>query len=138
MTVLSLDPGKTIGRALWTNDGRLLFNDQCSLDELLDYFANTRSIDTLVVESWMLLRRMTEQMGSRMEASQVIGAAKLYARIREVDYVEQSPSILPVAHLHTGIAKPRGHLPNPVSAYLHGYYYFVVKGVLQPHAVALD
>lgn len=138
MTMLSLDPGKKVGRAMWGADGTLLFNDEVSVNELIAFLANARSVKTVVVESWMLLRRATSQIGSKMEASQVIGAAKLFALMQGAEYVEQPPSILPVSALHAGVALPKGHTPDKLSAYLHGHYYLVCQGVIQPHQITID
>lgn len=139
MSVLSLDPGKKIGRALWSNGGQLLFNDECDLDTALSYLANTRGINTIVVEDWMLFKRQTEQTGSKMEASQLLGAIKLWKKLGEDRLVMQQPSsILPVSALHAGVKLPKGHTPDRLSAFLHGHYYFVSIGLLQPHEVTVD
>lgn len=136
MTVLSIDPGKNIGRALWTNDGKLLFKDICDLDTFLSYLAEAEGIGTIVYENWRLFKRQAQQTGSTMEASQVIGAIKLWEKLDSTRLrVEQPSSILPVSALHAGVALPKGHTPDDVSAYLHGHYYFVGLGLLTPQSV---
>lgn len=136
MTVLSLDPGKNIGRALWSDQGILLFRDICDLDTALSYLVNAKGITTIVYEDWQLFTRQVEQTGSKMEASQLIGAVKLWEKLDEVRFAKAQPgSILPVSALHAGVKLPKGHTPDDVSAMLHGHYWFVERGILQPHAV---
>lgn len=137
MTILSVDPGKNIGRALWTNDGQFLFKDVCDFDTLMSFLIDTSpTISTVVVEDFTLFKRQMQQTGSRMEASQVIGALRLWEMQDSTRLlVKQPPAILPVSALHTGITLPKGHTPDDLSAYLHGHYYLVGLGVLQPHSV---
>jgi hypothetical protein len=138
VTILSLDPGKKIGRALWSDDGLMLFADECDLDTALDYLANAR-MHTIVVEDWRLFKRQTEQTGSKMEASQLIGAVKLWAKLEDDrKMVIQPSSILPVSALHMGIKLPKGHTPDRISAMLHGHYYLVSQGVLEPHEITVE
>lgn len=139
MTVLSLDPGKNIGRALWTESGKLLFNDLCDLDTALSYLVNAKGITKIVYEDWQLFTRQSEQTGSKMEASQLIGAVKLWAKLDSDRSIYSQPSsILPVSALHVGLKLPKGHTPDQMSAYLHGHYWFVENGILKPHEVLLD
>lgn len=137
MTVLSIDPGKNIGRALWTNDGGLLFKDVCDLDTLLSYLADGEGINTIVYEDWRLFKRQAQQTGSTMEASQAIGAIRLWEKLDTTRLIVKQPSsILPVSALHAGVALPKGHTPDDLSAYLHGHYYFVGLGLIAPHSVS--
>lgn len=136
MTVLALDPGKNIGRSLWSNQGIMLFKDVIDLDTALSYLVNAEGVDTVVYEDWQLFTRQVEQTGSRMEASQLIGAIKLWEKLDERRFAKAQPSsILPISALHIGIKLPKGHTPDEISAMLHGHYWFVERGILKPHDV---
>jgi hypothetical protein len=133
--ILSVDPGKNVGYALWEPDGTVIEGGAMEIDSFLSFLAELTEVDTIVYERFQLLRRQKQQTGSHMEASQVVGALRLYAEMKGVDLVRQNPDILPVSALHAGVKLPKGHTPDALSAYLHGHYYFVGLGILHAQQV---
>ena len=139
--IWSIDPGETIGLAIWENDG--FKRDQMKLDvdgllsKLETYHGwlsrqSVERIDKIIVEQWAFSPGKT-QGGNKMVSSQVIGMVKLFARLIDAEVVMQDPRILKVSALHTGTPIPKnGHFDDDISAYLHGHYYFVVNGILKP------
>lgn len=121
--ILSVDPGKRIGVAFWTEEGRCQFRVVMTFEELDDFFETDRYIEEIVYEGFRLDHRAARQKGSNVDAAQVIGMLKSQARRRGIDIRSQTNTILPVAALHAGIKLPKGHLPDELSAYLHGFYY---------------
>lgn len=157
MTVLALDGGKNIGWALFTDQGeeisrgvvdyRTFFRqdnkgfERSPIGTEVDGFVTWELngyyfIDTIVVEG---IRHNPDikQGGSQRWESQVEGAARILAVVTSVKVVVQPPDRLSVSLMHEGMEWPRTktgnkkHLPDDLSAYLHGRYYFRSIGVLQ-------
>lgn len=152
MTILSIDPGKRIGYALFTDEGEdiergvIQFDDwfmpiwdggPINVDtEFGDMSFKNRYITQFVVEGYRH-DPMIQQGGSLHEASQVIGAVRMAAAIVGIPVAVQYASILPVAMMHDGYEPPvtktgnKKHLPDEDSAWLHGRYFLRSQGVLQ-------
>lgn len=127
--VLSVDPGKNIGIAMWTGEGVSLGKQVVDFDTLDDFLVHTPGIEVIVYEDYRT-NPWKKQGGSKQEASQVIGMLKSHCRRKGIDVVCQSNGILRVAALHSHTPIPaRGHIKDDVSAYLHGFYYFVSQGI---------
>ena len=71
------------------------------------------------------------QTGSRFEAVQVIGAARLYARCLGVPFITQSPQILRLTemHMHWPRHAENSHIPDHLSAQLHLLHYAETQGI---------
>lgn len=150
--LLSIDPGdKRVGLARWTETGKLEFNETLSFEDYLQYlltlddlFFNGFSdefapeftpLTKVIVEDWRLRQGKGVKMtGSQFLSAQCIGAAKLFAKMYGAKVILQSPQILHVAAMHFGVKVPlKGHIPDDVSAKLHGLYYFEEHGILEGH-----
>lgn len=126
--VLSVDPGKNIGAALWTVNGVLLFKAVMDFDTLDDFLEESESISEIIYEDYRT-NPWKKQGGSRQEAAQVIGMLKSHARRKGIDIVCQPNTILRLAAMHAGVKVPtKGHINDDVAAMLHGFYYFETVG----------
>lgn len=127
--VLSVDPGKNIGMALWSLTGVLIFKKVLDFDTLDDFLENTQNISEIVYEDYTT-NPWKKQGGSKQQAAQVIGMLKSHARRRGIDIVCQPNTILRVAALHSATPVPaKGHIKDDIAAYLHGWYYFETLGI---------
>lgn len=151
MTLLSIDPGKRIGYALFTDDGEdiergvIQFDDWFIrpwfegpfdiTDEMMCLRFKGRYVAHIVVEGFRHDPTVA-QGGSLHEASQIIGSVKTYAAITAVPVTVQYSRILPVAMMHAGYEPPvtktgnKKHLPDQDSAWLHGRYWLTEQGVI--------
>lgn len=159
MTLLSIDPGKNIGWALFSlangeevgrgvmdfdlfshslnyrprvSPNRLVFTPRKAVTARSEYL-----VKEIVYESWYL-DPGTPQGGSVGNASEVIGVLKYLALQAGIPIHAQRSAILPVAMKHAGYEKPmtrngrEKHLPDEDSAYLHGMYRLIGTGTVQP------
>lgn len=137
--VVSIDPGGTCGVCLWEVTGQLVWQRKMLLDEFViwcDEFAE--GVTVVVCEDFTLRRnRANAQTGSKMQASQGIGIARAFARAKRAKFIRQQPDILRITALHVGVKVPQGHIPDDVSAYLHGARWFMSEGILKAKAPAL-
>lgn len=132
MTVISVDPGGArIGIAFWGENGDLFHKHIWLFEDVIDNLMEINEpITTVVVESYR--NRGVEKRGSSLMTVQVIGMMKLFAKQQGAAYWEQNPDILRVSAAHTGTEIPaKGHIRDDISAYLHGHYFFVTKGILK-------
>ena len=149
MTILSIDPGKRIGYALFTDKGEDIERGVIQFD---DWFNSTRNrlgidysgwacfderiVDQVVVEGFRHDPTVA-QGGSVHWASQIEGAVKMLGALTGVPVAVQYSNILSVAMIHDGYEKPKTktgkdkHLPDEDSAWLHGRYFLRSQGVLQ-------
>lgn len=132
--VISLDPGETSGIAYWEDNGTYISREALTQDELFDKLETLSDVTVIVCEDYRLRQgKQMVQTGSRFVAVQIIGALKAYARKCGSKFVLQTPNVLSVASLHSGVKRPSNHaISHDVDAYNHGYYYFETKGLLQP------
>ena len=133
---MSIDPGKTVGIAYWKMDGTIVYQGEMHVDDFiarcsrLDKFSDLKVI---VYEDYTLRpNKAFAQRGSKLQASQVIGALKLLAKQTGAKLVRQQPDKLRITAMHAGIELPKGHIKDSMSAYLHGYHYFVRNEILKP------
>jgi hypothetical protein len=135
--LLALDPGDLTGLALFHDDGRLERRWIADLDHTLEYLEDcTDTISVIVIEDFILFRKRAQsQVGSRFKASQVIGAAKLFARRQKAKVVIQPSGILTIAEQLSGVKKPSDHRKShDIDAFNHGYYYLVAQHIIKPAA----
>ena len=146
MTLLSIDPGRakkaSIGYCLFTEKGEEITRGEMTFEQLVWalYFDRSgvtfmgRSIYTIVIENFV--NNAKSRGGQTNGTSECIGAVEYVAIRGETDMIRQPPAILPVAKLQAQYVDRLGHLPHQDSAYLHGFYYLVSIGVLQPKGLA--
>lgn len=137
--LLSLDPGKATGYAVFLNGlpskhmGIIRGLDE--FDDFLSNYVQTYGLPDLVVfENFKLFSwKAKQQSGSPMEASQVIGKIKFWAKLLGIPVVEQSPQILSVAVKWSKLPLPKNHdNSHHISAYNHGWFYLVSNGMQLP------
>lgn len=135
MNLLSIDPGKATGWAVW-NYG----SGQPSLslmgvtkvhEEFYDVLMEFKfPFDQIVYEDYRIypgkMKHGWSHEWNRPPALLIIGALELYARQRDTRMVSQPSSVLPVGCGYIGYNYRKGiHVPNNVSAIAHGAYWLV-------------
>lgn len=131
--ILSVDPGKHVGWALWNSAGRLLDHGIVEIDQFLTLlqFNHFKSPGSIVYEDFRLQKfRAERQSQSRMEASQVIGMLKLYGALLGSELVAQELEARDLGYMHSGLAKPTSHdRSHDYDAIAHGFYYLESVGI---------
>ena len=139
MTVLSIDGGKNVGYALFTDEGEEIDRGVIDFDEFFRQFDLSEfmgwHIHQLVVEGFRHDPNI-KQGGSLHWASQIEGAVKMVGALSNTPVAVQYAGIVfPVAMMITGYEKPvtrtgnKKHLPDQDSAWLHGRYWFHCQGL---------
>lgn len=134
--IWSFDPGdKRIGWAAWNERGVFIDKGIWTPESALKALSNPHTFDDtvskFVIEDWKMRPGKTRG-GSRMVSSRFIGQVELLAKQLGIELIVNPTGILQLTALHANVTLPRGHVPDDVSAYLHGYYYFEQKGILKP------
>lgn len=149
MTLLAIDPGrsykgeKTIGFAIFKSGkeverGSLSFEDLCK-NLKLEGDSNYGYLNLVFQGWWTLTEVVIEDFvndpksargGQRNGTSECIGAVEILAIQAGVPFTRQRRTILGPAKLLADYQGKAKHLPHQDSAYLHGYYYLVQKGIL--------
>jgi hypothetical protein len=131
--LLALDPGKTTGWAIFDAKGRMVDMGQANMKQIedLDDKIKELKLSHIVYEDFKLFRhRATRQVGSRFEASQVIGKAETWAYKNDCEIVKQDPNIKSIAQKWSQVVPPSDHTKShEIDAYNHGYYYLVKRGL---------
>lgn len=131
--IYAFDPGDTTGIAIFKETGEVVRLDQLLLEDLIPWLeteaAKQPEISTVVIEDFVLFaKRAVKQSGSRMKASQAIGALKLFASQVGAEVEMQPSSILPIAQKWSQVKMPSNHgQSHQFAAYNHGYYYLVTR-----------
>lgn len=145
-TVIGIDPGKNIGIAridvedfkiVHQMDNTVNWDLFCVILHELETVQSTRKDPIkFIVEDFILFgSKAGQQIGSRMDASQVIGAVK-YAFGKD-NVIMQPSSLNPTAAKWSGrgakeLARNKDyHLPDNVAAFNHAHYYLVKNGLLR-------
>jgi len=155
--LLSIDPGETTGWAIFDFNGKLISKgayDRETFDHafmrrgiVLTFADRPRRIEykiTRVVCESFYTDPDIPQGGSQGGAQKVIGIVERECRLADVPLVMQRSAILNTAVIHAGYEWPmtrtgnKKHLPDEDSAYLHGFYYFVDRGIIHPNREALE
>lgn len=131
MAIYSVDPGDNTGIAVWSEGGVCINKYELNENQAVQFFLTTKDAEVFIIEDWRLDRwRAEQQRQSRMVASQIIGMCRLRARQLGALLIVQDRQILQITALHMGIDIPKSkHLPNDISALLHGFRYFIDRGV---------
>ena len=136
----AFDPGGRTGIAIFYSDGSDLTKKSLTEEHFLLYLqmlikVRDNTFNTFIVEDFRLRQdKALDLVGNNFVASRMIGAIQLTAHILKVPIVYQPSSILPTALKWAGIPKPRGHLPDELSAYAHGIHY-LVKNNIRKHRI---
>lgn len=148
MTLLAIDPGRSvkpsIGWALFRNDGSEIARGKMTWAELckdlrlsgplggLRFFRDGHgayAITEVVIENFVNDPR-SARGGQENGTSECIGAVEILATQAGISFTRQRSDRLNPAKLLAGYEQTTEHIPDQDSAYLHGYYYLVNKGVL--------
>lgn len=138
--ILAIDPGGMNGVA-WFEDAVWTGSDQIKLADLPKWLHKYEPRpDLIVYENFKLWKhRAIQQSGSDLPAAQAIGMIKSYASIYGIPLVDQSPQILKPAEMASQMKMPSDHSQSHwVSAYLHGYWYLVNKGLMKVYIAKAD
>jgi hypothetical protein len=156
MVLLSIDPGrsfkgeKTIGWALFFTDARPpqkngWVTGEISFEGLIEsldiedglWWSHERKL-TLITEVVIedFVNNSQSKGGQRNGTSECIGAVEFACIKTDTPFTRQRADRLVPAKLHAGYVDTHKHLPHQDSAYLHGYYYLVGKGILTPKGLA--
>lgn len=137
---MAFDPGLRTGIAGWNEFGVItLIHKTVHGDEALDAFLDTLDADPpdiFIIEEYRVYgSNLGANVGSKVHTAQVIGSLKSWARRRNVIVVEQRADIKGTAAKWSGTVIPRGHMPDWMAAFLHGYYYLHNIGVIKPRVL---
>jgi hypothetical protein len=133
---VSWDPGQTTGMVHWNEKGepinvKELKGDE-ALDEALDELEPATEIETFIIEEYRVYgSKAIAHVGSKVLTAQVIGNLKAWARRHNIKVVEQRSDIKNIAAKWSQTKIPKGHMPDWMAAYLHGYYYLHNKGLIR-------
>jgi hypothetical protein len=163
VTTLSIDPGGTIGWALFDDRGgeigrgkmdfetfshSIHYKPQLSYDQIqfmprgIARATAGLMIDEVVYESFYQDPGI-KQGGSTGPAQEVIGVVKYLCLQAGIHPTAQRSALLPVAMKHHGYEPPvtktgnPKHLPDEDSAWLHGMYYLTFMGKIKPRDATL-
>lgn len=135
---VSVDPGETVGLATWDEQGKLIHKSKMPrvdfemfLWALIEDKNNGNEVITFIVEKYLVYgSKAIAHVGRANPTEQVIGMIDMIARRLGVPVVKQPATILRVAAKWAGVRIPSGHIPDQISAYLHGYYYLHQKNII--------
>jgi hypothetical protein len=146
--IISIDPGKNIGVATFTNSGKDISKTVMSegsffrfLELIVEKVRGEKN--TFIVEKFSLRQDLAlEQTGSTMPASEIIGAVKFidYFLKDKVELVWSSPgnikSALKVSGMHKYLR--HSHPPDDIVAYAHGVQYLINKEIRKHPIFEMD
>lgn len=131
--LLALDPGMTTGWAIFNAQGKFIESGQANIVEVndLDEKIVPNNISHIVYEDFKLFaHKARKQIGSRFEASQVIGKAEGWAHKHDLETIKQPASIKAIAEKWSQIKPTGSHAQSHwVDAYNHGYFFLVKRGL---------
>ena len=131
--VVSIDPGKTSGYALWTSEGEILKSGQLKGENEFFQFLFDNPCSAYVIEGFKLYPHMAEkQLWSAFETVEMIGAVKIMAYRREAECVVQPANIKPMFYKLSGVPVQKDHSKSHrFDAIVHGYKYFYDRKILK-------
>lgn len=128
--VVSFDPGKRTGWASWSDDGVLEDHGILFFDEALE-FVKWIEARVFVVEDYVLDHRARQQVGSSLEAVQVIGAIKMRARQLGAIVALQKQESRDMGYVHAGLKKATRHDDShDLDAIAHGFWWWESQHVM--------
>jgi len=130
----AFDPGKRIGVSAWQEiedkDPFLAYSETLTVKELDDTIEELEA-PVWVIEEYTVYGNVNHT-GSKVETARVIGNLTGYASRKGIKVVMQPATILKIAAMHAGIKLPKGHTPDQMSSFLHGYEYLLKNGLTTP------
>lgn len=136
MIYVSIDPGdKRCGVAEFDSEGIVLPGTNRILqgaDELYAYLDGLpwKDVGFVVCEQFELQRwKAQQQSGSKMETSKRIGVIERECRRHSVELIMSRNTNMTMGFMYAGLPKPRGHVRDDLSAYVHGVYILQTKGI---------
>ena len=135
---VSFDPGEVrIGVALWDERAvctGMYTKSREELDEFLDT-VDTKDLVEIICESYRIRPGNKGNFNSEAPTIQVIGQIRDWARRKKIPCIMQQPNILKNTAKWAGMTLPKGHLPDHLSAYLHGYHRQYNLGMIKSRAL---
>lgn len=137
LTYVSFDPGQSTGITEWDEKGNVIkVGIELKGDKALDIYLDSlegSSVKIFIIEEYRVYgSNLGANIGSKVHTAQVIGYLKAWARRHKIKVIEQRADILKVAAKWAQVTLPKGHPPDWLSAYLHGYYYLHRQGLIKP------
>lgn len=129
---VSFDPGESTGIAEWDDSGNVTTMPREMKQKELDEFLvslESYSPKKFILETWTLWKHRNRQHDKQVTV-QVIGQIKAFARRHKIEIIEQRPECRLIAAKWSGTEVPKGHMPNFMSAFLHGYYHLHKIGII--------
>lgn len=135
--LLSFDPGKNTGLAIFDWDtGELKLRTEMSYDRLTEFLSDIPiNVGAIVVEDYIIRPGVGNRGHARGEAMRVIGQLESVAYRIGCTLVKQRPEVRLLAAKWAGYSVRKGHMPDDISAWLHGIYYLRQQG---KYATALE
>jgi len=134
---VSVDPGTSVGLATWDSDGKLIHKSEMHRVDFEKYLWGLiepnypHKIIKFIVEKYVVYgQKATAHVGKDNPTEQVIGMIDMIARRLGVPVIKQPATILRIAAKWAGVKVPAGHIPDQISAYLHGYYYLHQQNII--------
>ncbi len=132
---VSWDPGgsrkkKTTGMTKWDVDGNPRVIEQLGEEDVDRELSNMEDTVELFIIERYIPRPGVSHTGNKLLTARVIGNLEGFARRQGIEVFFQSSSILKIAAMWAQVKPPKGHLPDKISAYLHGYYYLHKNGII--------
>lgn len=93
---------------------------QKEFDEVL---SDLTTAEVWVIEEYRVRNSKFNHENSKVDTIQVIGDLKGVARRQGIRIVEQRAQDRLIGAKWARVQVPKGHMPDEMSAYLHGYYY---------------
>jgi hypothetical protein len=144
ITYISFDPGgaelATCGVATWNEKGEEIGRTKLNPGELDKFLEGLEpvapDIREFIIEAYIGYgtNHGLHHIGSRFKTSQQIGMLKYYARRHNIIVIENASTDKNIAMKWSGTKKTwKGtHMPDDVSAYLHGYHRMFKLGLIRP------
>ncbi len=129
---LALDPGETIGYAVFNQNGQLIdmgqFRFEKFLEEIETIFPST--IEVCVIEDYKNYAWQKQKKWSRNNTSKVIGKIELFAELRKAKVVLQPASCYGIGAKWGGFEIPQNHdISHQFVAAAHGIYWLQEAGI---------
>lgn len=140
--IYAFDPGDMTGIAVFNDEAQLVelvtipFEHSAKHPDgetLTEWLGRQEDVKTVVYERFILYKKSAPRMaGSKMKASQAIGAIKMWAKTHKAEIVEQPAGILSTASKMTQVKRPTvKEQSHAIEAFLHGAYYLIREGKMK-------
>lgn len=127
---LSFDPGKRTGVAVFDGEtGDLKLKMIFEYPELTEFLSRVITPPiAIVVEDYIIRPGVGNRGHARGEAMRVIGQLEAASYRLGCPLIKQRPEVRLVAAKWAGYTVRKGHMPDDISAWLHGIYYLRQQG----------